>query len=901
VTPGFHWYVAWRYLMARPRKVSLPIVVVASAMFLASACLGAIGSEVVARAADVGYTSLRAYRHTLVCAIALFSMAGVALLYGVVSHARRHPGRVAEPLLFVVGLLLLAGGLITRASADRPTQIASTTLIVISGALLLMALLRCWSQERRGVTGPLIFSALMAAAGGATITLARYAVEPIPALAMTYRSDIVLLPGMGLLVLGVAASMAGIARYLTRRRLPRSLAGVAGILLAASAVYPVAASSLLDAHDLVQYQPTGARYAVSLRWVGAVLAVCGLAGGVVELVRALAGKHRPSPWLVQVLAAFLGAGTLLLCFAQFVLMPGDAMLLVPVDMRQDPPVLLLIAVAVLAVGELTLMLGVVRHLFTFFTTVSIAGVAIGTMALVIVLSVMSGFESDLRNKILGSNAHVLITKDEGSFSEYRDITARIENVVGVAATTPYLTSEVVIAANNNYSNVVIKGVDPATVGKVTELEKNAEHPRALERLWPLAEDGAIMGPPRDAGVGDDRPDAGDTGDLVDPPPPDLNVNIDQPTDFSGGELGDYLDPPPPDLDVDIDQPMDFSGGELVSPDPEGDENGDALAEGTDGPAEDMDDMEDRAWADEDDEAPRDAGVVVRPFDPERAGGIFALDDLDTRPPIPPRVARLPGVLVGKELVKQIHLYVGQEVRIVSPLAEDTPAGPVPRTRLLRVADIFYSGMYEYDFKFVYVPLPVLQDFLDLGDEVSGIEIRVLDPDATGRVLRAIRKQLPEGYRVQDWKEINRSLFAALKLEKIAMFLILAIIILVASFSIVGNLIMVVVEKAREIALIKTLGSSNFGIMKIFITQGFFIGVVGTTIGVLHGLVVCALGVIYGLPLNPEVYYIDRLPIHVEGNTVFAVAVAGALISVIATLYPAYVGARMQPLEGLRYE
>jgi lipoprotein-releasing system permease protein len=200
-----------------------------------------------------------------------------------------------------------------------------------------------------------------------------------------------------------------------------------------------------------------------------------------------------------------------------------------------------------------------------------------------------------------------------------------------------------------------------------------------------------------------------------------------------------------------------------------------------------------------------------------------------------------------------------------------------------------------------VPLSVLQDFLDLGDEVSGIEIRVVDPEETGRVLRAIRKQLPEGYRVQDWKEINRSLFAALKLEKIAMFLILAIIILVASFSIVGNLIMVVVEKAKEIALIKTLGSSNFGIMQIFITQGFFIGVVGTTVGVLHGLMVCALGVIYGLPLNPEVYYIDRLPIHVEGNTVLAVAVAGALISVIATLYPAYVGARMQPIEGLRYE
>ena len=298
----------------------------------------------------------------------------------------------------------------------------------------------------------------------------------------------------------------------------------------------------------------------------------------------------------------------------------------------------------------------------------------------------------------------------------------------------------------------------------------------------------------------------------------------------------------------------------------------------------------------------DNGIGVEPADPV---------DLETREPddgfdneelrVSPRVAQLPGVLVGKELEKQIHLYVGQEVRVVSPLAQDTPAGPIPRTRPLRVAGIFFTGMYEYDLKLVYVPLPTLQTFLDLGDEVTGIEIRIQDPDETEPVLRDIRSRLPDDYRVQDWKEINRNLFSALELEKIAMFLVLAIIILVASFSIIGNLIMIVVEKAKEIALLKTLGATSTEVLKVFVAQGFFIGIVGTAIGVSHGLLACYLGSVYGIPLDPEVYYIDRLPIHVEAPSIVAVAIAGVVISVIATLYPAAVGARMRPVEGLRYE
>jgi lipoprotein-releasing system permease protein len=205
-------------------------------------------------------------------------------------------------------------------------------------------------------------------------------------------------------------------------------------------------------------------------------------------------------------------------------------------------------------------------------------------------------------------------------------------------------------------------------------------------------------------------------------------------------------------------------------------------------------------------------------------------------------------------------------------------------------------MYEYDLKFVYVELSSLQEFLDLGDAVTGIEVRIDDPDDTDAVSARIQRAIGANYRVQDWKEINRSLFSALKLEKIAMFLVLAIIILVASFSIVGNLIMVVVEKAREIAVLKTLGASDIGIMGVFVVQGLFIGMVGTLFGVAYGLAVC---MIVKVPINPDVYYIDSLPIHVDSTAVLAITAAGLIISVFATLYPAFLAARLRPSAGLR--
>lgn len=526
------------------------------------------------------------------------------------------------------------------------------------------------------------------------------------------------------------------------------------------------------------------------------------------------------------------------------------------------------------VAFLAWFFGTMRSGFTFFTTVPIGGVWIGTAALVLVLAVMSGFETDLRDKILGSNAHIQVTKEDGAFVDWRDVKAKIDHIPGVVASTPFAVSEVVIAANNNGMPVIIKGIDPVNVGKVTDLVNDLEDKDAMRRLEPL-------------------------------------IDLDKErTTVAPSAKGSNLDPPPDDM-VTGGDPIDFSGdagagsgagsgsgggagsgsGSATAPDERygGDARiivGDVEAEVLDLLGSDLID-----WL---------VGAVPEPI----------VHIIDTNEPLlSRRTQALPGILVGRELVKQTHLYTGEEVRVVSPLSDpsnpDATGTPIPFNRDYRVAGVFFTGMYEYDLKFVYVTLDSLQDFLDRGDEVDGIEVRLEDDDTeayvpTGDKPGLIREALGPGYRVQDWRELNRSLFSALKLEKIAMFLVLGIVILVASFSIIGNLIMVVVEKGREIALLKTLGASDVGVMQLFAVQGMIIGLIGTALGITTGLVGCLLMEKFGLPLNPDVYYIDRLPIHVDPQSVIAAAITGVLISIGATLYPALLAARVRPAIGMRH-
>lgn len=533
-----------------------------------------------------------------------------------------------------------------------------------------------------------------------------------------------------------------------------------------------------------------------------------------------------------------------------------------------------------AVAGVTLYVFTVRLFFTFYTTVSVVGVSVGVAALVSVLSVMNGFEGHLRHKILGSNAHIQIGKEEGEFTEWEDISARVAKIRGVVASTPFATSEVVIAANNNYHNVVIKGIDVASAVRVTDLAKNLVDKDGLDKLPPLIEEPepepAAPPPPRDPS----KP-------VLDPAPADLPESGD-PADYSGDAPAAGSDssgrPRAGDSAAGARRTTDGLAPELAGPD---DYGGDAPA--------------------------IVGGAVVDPAPPDFADG----DDLDdevprdfsgrTPPPRPTsgssRIATLPGILVGRELVKTIHLYPGQEVRLVSPLADpmnpDASGTPIPFNRDYRVAGEFYTGMYEYDLKLVYVTLDSLQRFLRLGDAVDGIEVRITDPDSVDTVVKRIATELGPTYRVQGWRELNRQLFSALKLEKIAMFIILAIIILVASFSIVGNLIMIVVEKGRQIALFKTLGASDVEVVVLFVIQGALIGLIGSLIGVAIGLGLCFYLATNGFPINPDVYYISRLPVEVDYSTVVIIFAAGVVISVAATIYPAILAAQLRPAVGLK--
>jgi lipoprotein-releasing system permease protein len=263
---------------------------------------------------------------------------------------------------------------------------------------------------------------------------------------------------------------------------------------------------------------------------------------------------------------------------------------------------------------------------------------------------------------------------------------------------------------------------------------------------------------------------------------------------------------------------------------------------------------------------------------------------------------LPGIVVGQELARSLRLYLGDEVNVVTPLGELGPTGPMPKSRPFRVAGIFYSGMYEYDMKFAYVTLASAQKFLGTGDRVSGIEITVREPDRAQDVANRVTDALPDKHlRVRPWQELNKNLFGALALEKLAMFIALGIAILVASFCIVGTLTLMVQEKGREVAVLKALGAPDRAIVGIFVLEGMLIGVFGSLLGLALGYVVCFAAERFGVALNPEVYYIDRLPVHIDPFEFVSVGLAAVVVCLFVTIYPAKLASRLRPVDALRYE
>ncbi len=440
---------------------------------------------------------------------------------------------------------------------------------------------------------------------------------------------------------------------------------------------------------------------------------------------------------------------------------------------------------------------------TLISGLSIFAVALGSFSLSSAISVMGGFSADLKRKILGNNAHIVIDQaSQAGWGDYEDVLARVRALPGVVGATPVAKGEVMASSASNLAGVQVHGIDPATIGQVIDLRKNMEAPvKAEDKLAFLANPALLQHIPADEVIG------------IGP----------------GGE--EYT-----------------KGPELTT--------------------------------------------LIDDLDPEVAKAISA-------PPL------RPGIVIGRELAKTLHVYLGDEVRLVSPLGDLGPMGVMPKTRKFRVAGIFYSGMYEYDASHVYTTLEEAQSYFTMSGKITAIDVRVDDAENVYRVTpaveAAVRGDQRTDLRVRDWREMNKSLFSALKLEKIATFLILSIEIIVASFSIVCMLLLIIAEKSKEIAILKALGASDRSILRTFVVEGTIIGGVGTVFGVCTAVAICTGLKWFGLRLDPDVYYIDRLPINVSAWDYLAVTIAALTICSAATVFPAWQAAQLRPVDGLRYE
>lgn len=477
------------------------------------------------------------------------------------------------------------------------------------------------------------------------------------------------------------------------------------------------------------------------------------------------------------------------------------------------------------------------------SVLSILAVTVASFALSVTLSIMGGFRQDLKRKILGNNAHILIDKDHESFDGWAPLVQLASRTEGVRGVSPYASGEVMVSSASNLAGAVLRGIDPDRIGQVSELPSNITA-GSLKYLK--------------------QPEK-----LLDLPPEKLQLGL--PPGATVRFADDEDDLPP--------------------------------AEGAQRLLDDIDELLD------DIEAERRNKAQDKPTEPasDKAPPRFLEPDIETSLSVgkaPPKAAvdALPGIIVGRELARSLRLYLGDEVNVVSPLGDLGPAGPMPKARGFRVAGIFYSGMYEYDMKYVYVTLETAQRFLSVGSAVSGIEITVDEPEGADRVAANLSNALQRpSLRVRPWQELNKNLFGALALEKLAMFIALGIAILVASFCIVGTLTLMVQEKGREVAVLKALGTKSSTVAQIFVIKGALIGMFGAVLGLSIGYVACFAAEHFGVHLNPEVYYIDRLPVHIDPAEFATVGIATVVVCVLATLYPARLASRVQPVDGLRYE
>jgi len=404
---------------------------------------------------------------------------------------------------------------------------------------------------------------------------------------------------------------------------------------------------------------------------------------------------------------------------------------------------------------------------SIITFISIAGIFLGVAALIIVLAVMNGFETDLRNKILGINSHVVLMQYTGAMKDYQKVMNEVEQVEGVVASTPFIFSQAMLRNEGRTSGVILRGISVANAFKVINLGKMHE-----------------------------------------------------------GNI-DYLS--------------------------------------------------------------------------EKQRSTIELGK-DT--------SMLPGIVIGKELAKNMGLLLFDPVNIISPMGISTPMGMVPKMKKFVVVGIFDSGFYEYDSTLAYISLRDCQEFLNLGERVTGLEIKVNDIYRANIIAKSIEKKLGFPFWARNWMEMNKNLFSALKLEKRVMFIILSLIVLVAAFNIICTLIMIVMEKSKDIAILKSMGATSGSIMRIFVYQGVTIGAIGTLMGCIGGLAVAlnlekisvSIENLFGFKILPgDVYYLSHVPSQVNYSDVVIIVIGTMLICFLSTIYPSRRASKLDPAETLRYD
>ena len=299
------------------------------------------------------------------------------------------------------------------------------------------------------------------------------------------------------------------------------------------------------------------------------------------------------------------------------------------------------------------------------------------------------------------------------------------------------------------------------------------------------------------------------------------------------------------------------------------------------------------------------GVVVRGINPETEGTVTSLEKNITEGSLRDLESpgqKLPGIVIGEDLARKFGVVIGDTVTMVNPIGEETAMGMVPKMRKFGLVGIFDAGMYDYNTGFAYISLPEAQKFFGMPDRVSGIQVRVDEIYNADKISDAIRSAVGYPYYTRNWIEMNKNFFSALKLEKIGMSLLLVVIIIVASFNIIGTLTMIVMEKNREIAILKSMGAPARSIMQIFMFAGLVIGLVGTTIGALIGYGAVTLITRTGvISLPKDVYQVSHLPLSITGLDILFIAATALGISFFATLYPSWQAAKQDPVEVLRYE